>query len=151
MPTVAPESTDVEMNESSPPRIAGNKRAAVSSPAITPPGQGTTHPLAPLDTETEDFDTELKPARLADTFEVPPKKNTTSLNSQPLKQLYHVDHIEDSEECIDLLNQQVFDELVSEPKPPTPGEFLAYNFDDDDAYTKATIYTLNGLKLEEGM
>lgn len=129
--------------------LAGNKRAAVNSPAITPPGQGTSHSIAPVDTEAEICDTELKPARLADKFDVPPKKKTTCSNTHPLDQLYPVVNIDDPEEFIDISNQQVFDDLVSDPKPPTPGECLAYNFDDDDAYTKETIYTLNGLKLDK--
>jgi hypothetical protein len=51
------ESRDIEMQENSPPRIAGNKRAAANSPAITPPGA-----IVPDTnrTENEAVSTELK-------------------------------------------------------------------------------------------
>lgn len=68
-----------------------------------------------------------------------------------MEKQHPADSIENVDKAIDLTDQKVFEDLISEPKPPTPGECLPYTFDDDDVYTKQNIYTVNGLKLEECM
>ena len=136
-------SLEVTMGETSPPRMAGNKSAAASSPAITPPGQGIARSLAPNNSAVEECETELKPSRLSDKFGAPPKKKTSS-SIAPSGST-------NSNELIDWMDPLKFAELVSDPSPPTTGEVLPYEFDDEDEYTKTNIYKLNGLKLEECM
>ncbi|KAL3780888.1 hypothetical protein HJC23_009934 [Cyclotella cryptica] len=139
MPTVAPDSTDVAMGETSPPRMAGSKRAAVNFACH----HSSWH--------ADDCNTELKPARLEDKFEAPPKKKASSSTDAFLVLQHPNDMLDDLDDAIDLTDKKVYEELLSEPKPPSSGECLAYTFDNEDDFTKQHIYTLNGLKLEELM
>ena len=43
----------------------------------------------------------------------------------------------------------VYDALMNDLDPPQPGEYLAYDFNEDDTFTLTNICHLNGLKLEE--
>ena len=101
-----------------------------------------------LNTDADECETALKPARLADKFDVPPKKKASYSTSTFLVLEQPNDMLYDPDEAIDLTDQKVYKELLSDPKPPSPGECLAYTFDNEDAFTREHIYTLNGLKLE---
>ena len=139
---------DINMMDISPPRMAGNKRAAASSPAITPPGLGNPCFLTQPDAALENCDTELRPAPLADKFEVPPKKKSSANPTNPTVASTQLE--EDSvDEGINLLDPGIYEDLISEPHPPTPGEWWPYDFDDEDEGTLNILYQLNGLKLEE--
>jgi hypothetical protein len=111
--------------------MAGNKRAAVSSPAITPPGPSMSQTPPSTTDEGDICEEELKPARLEDKFGVPLKKRSTqsSFNS-PAPQ-----HDNSSDDRINFLDPKIYEKLMSEPKPLTPGQWLPYEFNEEDDIT----------------
>jgi hypothetical protein len=126
--------------------MAGNKRAAVSSPSITPPGAGTTQQHSSTDDPPNEYNTEWKPARLEDKYGVPPRKKSISTN--------HTSNLKDEDQSgklINLLNPGIYEDLLSEPSPPKPGDWLPYEFDEEHEATVMVLCQLNGLKLEEAL
>jgi hypothetical protein len=135
-------SEDIDMHENSPPRVAGNKRAAVNSPIITPPGTKHTDPVVPDDSTA--FDTQLKPSRLEDKFGKPPKKKPSSTSND----IQILDGKEDGG-GINLLDQQAYEALIQDPPPPTPAQYLQYDFDEADKFTLQNLVKYNSCTLEE--
>ena len=131
------------MQGNSPPRVAGYKRAAVNSPAITPPGTKRTDPVV-LD-GSDALDTELKPSRLEEKFGKPPKKKSSSTTDVQGQEG------EDEGGEINLLDQQEYEALIQEPPPPTPAQYLQYDFDETDEFTSQNMAKYNGCKLEDDM
>jgi hypothetical protein len=113
------------MHNASPPRIAGQKRAAEASPKLTPDN----HPLVDTGNNMvmEECDEELVPARLEDKFAQHPGCSATK----------------------PWLDPEAYSALLREPDPPQPGDWLPYDFDEGDEYTASNMREINGLKLEE--
>lgn len=72
-----------------------------------------------------------------------PKKKVSSNPPPPSKRQEHLH--------IDLLDPQAYKELMEDDPPPTQGEILPYNFDDEDEPTTTILLTINGFKLEEAL
>ena len=101
------DTTDVEMEGATPPRTSGNKRAAISSP---PRPESETNRAALTIDDPEGMD--IPPARLADKFEMPPKKKASSAppvdgNSQEALQFHWLD-------------PKIYADLISDIQPATP-------------------------------
>ena len=55
------------------------------------------------------------------------------------------------DKVINLLDRVIYESLLSEPSPPTPGDCLLHEFYDEDDDTLNILYQINGLKLEEAL
>lgn len=130
------------MQENSPPRIAGNKRTAVNSPVLTPPGTKHTDPVYVEDNGP--LDTELKPSCLEDKFGMHPKKKSSSTSAEP-----QTNQVDEEGAEINLLDQQAYEELLQDLPPPTTTQYLSYDFDESYEFTLLNLVKYNGCKLEE--
>lgn len=117
------------------------KRVAINSPEVTPPQL-----TIPTDMEVDNPSdhTTIKPTVLVHRFtnstvqeEMTPAQVKAKVASDQWKEVW--DH------------PQILAELTAEPVPPTPGEVLPYEFDQEDATTMKILLTLNGAQLETHM
>jgi hypothetical protein len=175
-PSQADHKDDIEMEETTPPRTSGTKRSAVESPLVSPPLPADVHCTGE---NIEDEEMELVPARLEDKFDSHPKKKLTSnapalptqteqeklIKGQELARLStasfeekteittqetHISVVQDGEK-LDWLNPKIYADLLADVTPPTPGEAIAYEFDDEDAVTTTTLLQINGIQVEEAL
>ena len=109
-----------------PPRTSGNKRAAVSSPVISPPLPNTTNDSKLTPSEDSEEMT-LQPSRLADKFDMPPKKKASSAP--------FFTNTDSTDTSFNWLDPKVYADLIADIPSPTPGEVMPYDFDDDDEGT----------------
>ena len=117
------------------------KRVAINSPDVTP--TQTTSPTA-MDVDKPYDSTTIQPTVLAHRFldNTPHKPMTPALVKATVAS-------DDWKEVWD--HPQILAELTAEPLPPTPGEVLPYEFDQEDTTTIDILHTINGSHLEGTM
>ena len=76
---------------------------------------------------------------------MPPKKKPSSTSGVQVQE-----GVDDGGE-INLLDQQEYEALIKEPPPPTPAQYLQYDFDETDEFTAQNMTKYNGCKLEEDL
>ena len=143
-PAIPSPKVDVTTTESLPSRSSGIKRAAISSPVISPPCENLNLTATTTASSVhQESGTKMQPLRLVDKFPAPHKKRMAS----------HTTHESSTqhENLIDGMDPTIIADILRDLDPPTPGEVLPYDFDEDNVYTAKSIKELNGLKLEEAL
>jgi hypothetical protein len=138
--TMTDQNTPTEHKDAFSPKPR-KKRVAINSPEITPPQ--TTLPTAMEVDEHCELEA-IKPTVLAHRFQdntlqeqMTPAQVKATLASDQWKEIWE--------------HPQIFSELTADPVPPTPGEVLPYDFDQEDTTTTELLLSLNRLQLEHTM